>query len=123
MFPDDANPLLPLSGLVNIEGRRCHLPSVLIDTRLRPPTLDTIPDIDMKFFTLHKFIGDIVWMCGGVEPESDDEDEDGEDMRALSAENWVVLQDKLTCPADFVAQHDEINEHIYIVKEQQRWNT
>ncbi len=62
-------------------------------------------------------------MCGGVEPESDDEDEDGEDVRALSAENWVVLQDKLTCPADFVAQHDKINGHIYIVKEQQRWNT
>ncbi len=66
----------------------------------------------MKFFTLHKFIGDIAWMCGGAEPESDNED--GEDVRVLSAKNWQVLQEKLTCSEHFVAQQSALEEHVYI---------
>jgi len=49
----------------NAEGQRCHLPGALIDQPLRTPHDKSIADIDAKFFILHKFIGDIVWMCGG----------------------------------------------------------
>ncbi len=63
----------------------------------------------MKYFSLHKFIGDIAWISGGTEPAPDDED--GEDVRVLSAKNWQILQEKLTCSEHFVSQHDGTNVH------------
>ncbi|KAF9025586.1 hypothetical protein BDZ89DRAFT_74807 [Hymenopellis radicata] len=115
--PYNADPMNNLAGIIDLEGRACDVPGVLIDARLRSRNLQTIADIDMKYFTLHKFIGDIVWMCGGVDPECDDEDEDGEDMKVLSAENWLILKQKLTCPKDFLAQADGLHGHIYVPKE------
>ncbi|KAF9025595.1 hypothetical protein BDZ89DRAFT_1182156 [Hymenopellis radicata] len=104
--PARANPRSVLFGISNDRGERCSDPFALINTPLRPRAVESIADIDMKYFTLHKFIGDIAWMCGGAEPESDNEGEDGEDMKVLSAENWLILKEKLTCCKDFLAQND-----------------
>ncbi|KAJ7496005.1 hypothetical protein B0H11DRAFT_2276615, partial [Mycena galericulata] len=35
----------------------------------------SIPDIDQRYFVLHKYIGDVVWMSGGAEPVSDEEED------------------------------------------------
>ncbi|KAJ7207108.1 hypothetical protein GGX14DRAFT_636239, partial [Mycena pura] len=87
-----------LSTEVNAKGQLCHRPGALIDQPLRRPHNDSIADIDPKFFILHKFIGDIVWMCGGAEPISDDEEEYEDEEMCVTEYNLNVLMDKLNAP-------------------------
>ncbi|KAJ7248556.1 hypothetical protein B0H12DRAFT_1072604 [Mycena haematopus] len=81
----------------------CSQPGQFIDTPLRPRFDTEIADIDQKYFILHKFVGDIVWMSGGPEPDSDDEEEDEE--KVVSDANIGLLLEKLESPImDFVPQ-------------------
>ncbi|KAJ7504547.1 hypothetical protein B0H11DRAFT_1982850 [Mycena galericulata] len=91
-----ANPILELQTIVNDRFRLCHLPGQFLDTPLRPCLNTSIADFEPKFFILHKFIGDIVWMCGGAEPVSDDEEDDEQDV--VSTTNVDMLIEKLQSP-------------------------
>ncbi len=104
-----ANPTCILRGIVNKDLSDC---TSIIDTPLQPRQCLDIPDFNMKFFNLHRFIGDIAWLCGGTDPESDSEDD--EDI--LSAENWLILEQELTCP-DFFTKETGPNGHVYVPKE------
>ncbi|KAJ7356971.1 hypothetical protein DFH08DRAFT_932971 [Mycena albidolilacea] len=100
------DPGLFLEMIVNDRYQRCALPGEFLDTPVRPRSNTTIADIDPKYFILHKFVGDIVWMCGGVEPVSGDE-EDEEDM-VVADTNIDLLLEKLRSPAmDLVPREQE----------------
>ncbi|KAE9397517.1 hypothetical protein BT96DRAFT_1020774 [Gymnopus androsaceus JB14] len=90
-----ASPLFDLRAIVNDQEGICHQPGVLIDCPLRPRHNNTIPDIDQKFFVLHKFIGDIAWMCGGADPGSDDEEDEEEYHKVLSNKNFDEVVEML----------------------------
>ncbi|KAJ7814138.1 hypothetical protein B0H14DRAFT_3149530 [Mycena olivaceomarginata] len=101
------DPGLFLEMIVNDQYQRCALPGEFLDTPVRPRSNTTIADIDPKYFILHKFVGDIVWMCGGAEPVSDDEEDDEEDMVADT--NIGILLEKLRSPAmDLVPREQEM---------------
>ncbi|KAE9405882.1 hypothetical protein BT96DRAFT_1060589 [Gymnopus androsaceus JB14] len=94
-----ADPLFDLAAVVNDQRRICDEPGALIDIPLRPRRNETIPDIRMKFFVLHKFIGDIVWMCGGAGTDYDEEkEEDEENLKVLSNYNFDEIVRKLNSP-------------------------
>ncbi|KAJ7109801.1 hypothetical protein C8R44DRAFT_800588 [Mycena epipterygia] len=97
--PPPASPMSTLAGIGNARRQFCDLPGVLIDQPLQPRHDDKINDIDPKYFVLHKFIGDIVWMYGGAEPISkDEEDDDDEEMCCVTEDNVDVLMDRLNAP-------------------------
>ncbi|KAF7335747.1 HNHc domain-containing protein [Mycena venus] len=102
------DPELFLEMIVNDRYRMCAQPGEFLDTPVRPRFDTTIADIDPKYFILHKFVGDIVWMCGGAEPVSDDEEDDEEDM-VVSDINIDMLLEKLRSPAmDLVPREQEM---------------
>ncbi|KAJ6513146.1 hypothetical protein C8R45DRAFT_335918 [Mycena sanguinolenta] len=89
-----ASPVDYLAGLVN--DRRVNCLDIL-NTPLRPRSDTGIADMDPKYFTLHKYIGDIVWMAGGADPVSDEEDEE-EAQKVLSGRSLDVFIERLRCP-------------------------
>ncbi|KAJ7928750.1 hypothetical protein B0H13DRAFT_1966044 [Mycena leptocephala] len=89
-----ASPKTTLRGLLNESGQRCDS---ILDKPLRPRHGTSIADLDPKYFILHKYIGDIVWMSGGPEPVSDEEDDD-EDVKVLSDTNIGAVTEKLHSP-------------------------
>ncbi|KAJ7653142.1 hypothetical protein DFH06DRAFT_1204822 [Mycena polygramma] len=90
------DPIPSLATVVNDRRQLCDLPGQFLDTPLRARFDSAIPDVAEKYFLLHKFIGDIVWMCGG-ESVSDDE-EDDEEHATVSNANIGALLDKLHSP-------------------------
>jgi hypothetical protein len=117
------DPELFLEMIVNDRYRRCALPGEFLDTPVRPRFDTTITDIDPKYFILHKFVGDIVWMCGGAEPVSDDEEDDDEDM-VVSDINLGILLEKLRSPAmDLVPREQEMmfESHMVLVQKDSVW--
>ncbi|KAJ6557326.1 hypothetical protein DFH09DRAFT_543101 [Mycena vulgaris] len=99
------SPRLYLRMIVNDCLHPCHMPGELLDTPIRPRLNTSISDLDSKYFILHRFIGDIVWMCGGAEPVSDDD----EDNMVVSATNIGMLMEKLQSPMmDFVPREQEL---------------
>ncbi|KAJ6606270.1 hypothetical protein DFH09DRAFT_1119722 [Mycena vulgaris] len=113
------DPELFLEMIVNDRYRLCALPGEFLDTPVRPRFNATIADIDPKYFILHKFMGDIVWMCGGAEPVSDDE----EDM-VVSDVNIGTLLRKLRSPAmDLVPREQEImfGSRMVLVQKDMVW--
>ncbi|KAJ7116080.1 hypothetical protein C8R44DRAFT_794087 [Mycena epipterygia] len=104
----EGNPQPFLEMILNDRYCRCVLPGEFLDTPVRARVSSTIADIDPKYFILHKFVGDIVWMCGGVELVSDDEEDDEEDM-IVSDINIGTLLEKLRSPAmDLVPREQEM---------------
>ncbi|KAJ7102790.1 hypothetical protein C8R44DRAFT_808544 [Mycena epipterygia] len=117
------DPELFLEMIVNDRYCRCALPGELLDTPVRPRFNTTIADIDPKYFILHKFVGDIVWMCGGVEPVSDDEEDEEEDM-VVSDINIGTLIEKLRSPAmDLVPREQEMmfGSRMVLVQKDMVW--
>ncbi|KAJ6596578.1 hypothetical protein B0H10DRAFT_2197134 [Mycena sp. CBHHK59/15] len=113
------DPELFLEMIVNDRYRLCALPGEFLDTPVRPRFNTTIADIDPKYFILHKFVGDIVWMCGGAAPVSDykeddetpvsDYEEDEEEDMVVSDINIGTLLGKLRSPAmDWVPREQEM---------------
>ncbi|KAJ6551540.1 hypothetical protein B0H19DRAFT_1073228 [Mycena capillaripes] len=101
-------PGLLLDMIFNDRYLPCSEPGEFLDIPVRPRFDDTITDINPKYFILHKFVGDIVWMCGGAEPVSDDEEDDEEDM-VVSDINIGTLLEKLRSPAmDLVPREQEM---------------
>jgi hypothetical protein len=97
-----------LQTTVNDRFSLCSQPGEFLDTPVRPRSNTTIADIDQKYFILDKFVGDIVWMCRGAEPVSDDEEDDEEDM-VVSDINIGMLLEKLQSPAiDLVPREQEV---------------
>jgi hypothetical protein len=102
------DPELFLEMIVNDRHRTCDQAGEFLDTPVRSRFNPAIADIDQKYFILHKFVGDIVWMCGGAEPVSDDEEDDDEDM-VVSDINIDTLLEKLGSPAmDLVPREQEM---------------
>lgn len=96
-----------MDTIVNDRYRPCSVPDEFLNTPVRPRVNSTIADIHPKYFILHKFVGDIVWMCGGVEPVSDDEEDDEENM-VVSDINISTLIEKLRSPTmDLVPREQE----------------
>ncbi|KAJ7267416.1 hypothetical protein C8J57DRAFT_1616214 [Mycena rebaudengoi] len=82
--------------LDDAQRRNCSQPGVLIDQPLKPPHDTNVNDIDRKYFVLHKFIGDIVWMSGVYD---DDELEDEEDEEIyVTEDNIDLIMTKLSAP-------------------------
>jgi hypothetical protein len=90
-----ASPKTTLRSLLNESGQRCDS---ILDKPLRPRHGTSIADLDPKYFILHKYIGDIVWMSGGPEPVSDEEEDDDEDVKVLSDTNIGAVTEKLHSP-------------------------
>ncbi|KAJ7824003.1 hypothetical protein B0H13DRAFT_2124504 [Mycena leptocephala] len=90
-----ASPKTTLRGLLNESGQRCDS---ILDKPLRLRHGTSIADLDPKYFILHKYIGDIVWMSGGPEPVSDEEEDDDEDVKVLSDTNIGAVTEKLHSP-------------------------
>ncbi|KAJ7918921.1 hypothetical protein B0H13DRAFT_1990720 [Mycena leptocephala] len=88
-------PLLSLSGVPNKRRKFCDLPNEFIDRELEPTYDLTAPDLDQKIFIIHRFVGDIVWLSGGAESESDDEDDDGEREMIRLEDHLEELNEKL----------------------------
>ncbi|KAJ6598212.1 hypothetical protein DFH09DRAFT_1131272 [Mycena vulgaris] len=88
-------PLLELTSVINDRRQCCDLPNEFIDQPIRPIYDSNVPDLDAKFFIVHKFVGDIVWLSGEAEPESDDEEDDDDDEMVVSDANIVDLDEKL----------------------------
>ncbi|KAJ6553945.1 hypothetical protein DFH09DRAFT_580430 [Mycena vulgaris] len=102
-----------LSGIVNDRFRTCNFPGEFLDIPIRPRLNTNIPDIEQKYFVLHKFIGEIVWMCGVAEPDSDGEED--EDV-VVSASNIDKLIQILQSPAmEFVPREEEGIFGLYMV--------
>ncbi|KAJ6611610.1 hypothetical protein B0H10DRAFT_2055801, partial [Mycena sp. CBHHK59/15] len=102
------DPDLFLEMIVNDRHHMCDQPGEFLDTPVRSRFNPAIADIDQKYFILHKFVGDIVWMCGGAEPVSDDEEDDEEDM-VVSDINIDTFLEKLRSPAmDLVPREQEM---------------
>lgn len=94
-----ASPFFDLASVVNDQRRICDEPGALMDIPLRPRRNETILDTHMKFFVLHKFIGDIVWMCGGAGTDYDEEkEEEEENQKILSNYNFDEVVRKLNSP-------------------------
>ncbi|KAJ7210533.1 hypothetical protein GGX14DRAFT_565746 [Mycena pura] len=89
-----ASPRTTLRGLLNDRGHRCDS---ILDNPLRPRHTG-IADLDPKYFIVHKYIGDIVWMSGGTEPVSDGEEDDDDDVKVLSDTNIGAVIEKLHAP-------------------------
>ncbi|KAJ7204789.1 hypothetical protein GGX14DRAFT_459766, partial [Mycena pura] len=91
-------PLLALRTVTNNRAQYCHRPNEFVNRELQPTHDPNIPDLDKKFFILHRFVGDIVWLSEGAEPESDDEEDDGE-MGMIRLEDYFEdLDAKLRSP-------------------------
>ncbi|KAJ7686159.1 hypothetical protein B0H14DRAFT_3674831 [Mycena olivaceomarginata] len=104
----EGNPRPFLQTIVNDRLQLCAEPGEFLDAPVRPRSNTTIADIDPIFFILHKFVGDIVWMCGGPEPAFDNEEDDEEDM-VVSDTNIGILLEKLRSPAmDLVPREQEV---------------
>ncbi|KAJ6551416.1 hypothetical protein B0H19DRAFT_1073129 [Mycena capillaripes] len=86
-----AGPKTVLRGMLDDAARQC---TFILDTSLRPRHDTIIPDIESKYFIVHKFIGDIVWMSGGAEPFSDEEDEN----MMVTDSNIDALMERLLSP-------------------------
>ncbi|KAJ7222379.1 hypothetical protein GGX14DRAFT_428595, partial [Mycena pura] len=118
-------PLIALSLVVNNRRQFCDLPNEFVDRELQPMHDRNIPDLDKKIFILHKFVGDIVWLSGGAEPESDDEEDDGE-MEMVRLEGYLEeLDAKLRSPdMDLVPRlRDGIfGSDMELVKFNEVWN-
>ncbi|KAJ7150227.1 hypothetical protein C8R46DRAFT_1124364 [Mycena filopes] len=98
-----------LAMFANDQLRQCSLPGEFIDLPIRPRADTSIPDIDPKYFVLHKFVGDIVRMCGGTDLGSDDEEDDEDDDRVVSVTNIDALFEKLQSPEmDLVPREQEM---------------
>ncbi|KAJ7267425.1 hypothetical protein C8J57DRAFT_1616216 [Mycena rebaudengoi] len=82
-----------LASFNDAQRRNCSQPGVLIDQPLKPPHDTNVNDIDRKYFVLHKFIGDIVWMSGVYD---DDELEDEE--MYVTEDNIDLIMAKLSAP-------------------------
>ncbi|KAJ7255045.1 hypothetical protein B0H12DRAFT_538933 [Mycena haematopus] len=93
--PRAASPKSILRGLLNDRSQRCDS---ILDTPLRPRHDTSVADLDPKYFILHKYIGDIVWMAGGPEPVPDEDDEDEDDVKVLSDTNFGALIERLNAP-------------------------
>jgi hypothetical protein len=92
-----ASPEGVLSALTDTRGQILSIPGVLVDTPLKPRHDTSINDVDRKFFVVHKFIGDIVFMVGEADPDNDEDDEDDEEA-CVTSRNIDVLFDKLKAP-------------------------
>ncbi|KAJ7653144.1 hypothetical protein DFH06DRAFT_1299334 [Mycena polygramma] len=92
------NPIFYLNTFSTDRSMHPSQHRAFLDTSIRPRFDTSIPDMDSKYFILHKFIGDIVWMSGGVSPISDDDDDDEDDL-AVSDSNICALLGKLRSPA------------------------
>ncbi|KAJ6624477.1 hypothetical protein B0H10DRAFT_2006134 [Mycena sp. CBHHK59/15] len=79
------------------KGEEARCDSIL-DKPLRPRHDTSIADLDPKYFIVHKYIGDIVWMSGGAEPVSDEEEDDDKDVKVLSDTNIGAVIEKLHSP-------------------------
>ncbi|KAJ7657894.1 hypothetical protein DFH06DRAFT_1197425 [Mycena polygramma] len=90
-----ADPFFFLQTLRDDHGQPCDL---IIGKPLRARHNTAIADIDEKFFVLHKYIGDIVWMSGGAEPVPDSDEDDDEGMKVLSNNNVGTVMEKLRSP-------------------------
>ncbi|KAJ7719930.1 hypothetical protein B0H16DRAFT_1474656 [Mycena metata] len=91
--------LLLLGSFISARDGHCQFGTTLLDRPLCPPHDASIPDIDPKFFVLHKFIGDIVWMCDGPpDDEYEEKEEEIEKTRVLSDDNFDELVEKLSSP-------------------------
>ncbi|KAE9404577.1 hypothetical protein BT96DRAFT_916689, partial [Gymnopus androsaceus JB14] len=115
--PLRANPMRTLRTIVNDEGQICSGPGVLIDRPLRLRQNANIPDIEKKYFILHKFIGDISWICGGAEPQSDDEDDEKETTKVLNDDNFDIFVQKLESPAMNFFLREGIIGKVWVPKE------
>ena len=97
-FPDRANPINYLTGIVNDAGNGsrqiCHMGG-FIDCPLRAPEDASIPDIEEKFFVMHKYIGDIYWMAAVADPTILEGRPDDYDLRLLSDSNFDFLSQQL----------------------------
>ncbi|KAJ7280362.1 hypothetical protein C8J57DRAFT_124474 [Mycena rebaudengoi] len=92
-----ASPNKYLGSLLNDRGE--HSNSIL-NQPLRPRHDSSIPDLDRKFFIVHKYIGDILYMSGGAEPVSDDEEleDDEDDVKVVSLTNLADIFEMLNSP-------------------------
>ena len=97
-FPDRANPINYLTGIVNDAGNGsrqiCHMGG-FIDCPLRAPKDASIPDIEEKFFVMHRYIGNIYWMAAAADPTILEGRPDDYDLRLLSDSNFDFLSQQL----------------------------
>ncbi|KAJ7463411.1 hypothetical protein B0H11DRAFT_84402 [Mycena galericulata] len=122
---DAGDPELFLQMIVNDRYRLCSLSGEFLDAPIRPRFDTAIADIDPKYFILHKFVGDIVWICGGPEPVSDD-DEDDEEDKIVSDINIGRLLETLRSPAmDLVPREQEMmfGSCMVLVQKDTVWDT
>jgi hypothetical protein len=85
-----------LASFNDAQRRNCSQSGVLVDQPLKPPRDTNVNDIDRKYFVLHKFIGDIVWMSG-VYDDDEFEDEEGAEMY-VTEDNIDLIMAKLCAP-------------------------
>ncbi|KAJ7784471.1 hypothetical protein B0H16DRAFT_299046 [Mycena metata] len=105
---DASDPSLILESILNERRRPCDEPGEFLDPPVRPRIDPSIADMDEKYFILHKFVGDIVWMCGGAEPMSDEEDEEDDEDMVVSDIDIGRLVEKLQSPSmDFVPREQD----------------
>ncbi|KAJ7222456.1 hypothetical protein GGX14DRAFT_428803 [Mycena pura] len=117
-------PLLALSSVANNRRQFCDLPNEFVDRELQPTHDSNIPDLDKKFFILHRFVGDIVWLSWGAEP---DEEDDGEmDSEMVQLEDYFEeLDAKLRSPdMDLVPRLRDgmFGSELELVKFNEVWN-
>jgi hypothetical protein len=93
--PDPASPITTLGAMLNDRRESCKS---ILNTPLRPRHDTSIADLDPKYFVIHKYIGDMVWMSGGAEPVSDDEEDEDWDDKVLSDTNIGAFTEKLQSP-------------------------
>ncbi|KAJ7104267.1 hypothetical protein B0H15DRAFT_809285, partial [Mycena belliarum] len=99
-------------------------PGEFPDTPVRSRFNPAIADIEQKHFILRKFVGDIVWMCGGPEPFSDDDEDNDEDM-VVSDINIDTLLEKLGSPGmDLVPREQEtmFGSRMVLVRKDTVWD-
>ncbi|KAJ7222455.1 hypothetical protein GGX14DRAFT_388258 [Mycena pura] len=117
-------PFPALSGVMNNCRQSCGRLNEFVDRELQPTHDPIIPDLDKKIFILHRFVGDVVWLSGGAEPTSDDED--GDEIEKVRLEDhFEDLDAKLRSPdMDLVPRLRDgmFGSELELVKFNKVWN-
>ena len=96
--PDWANLISTLRGIGNDTGNGslqiCHIGG-FIDCPLCAPKDVNIPDIEEKFFVMHRYIGNIYWMAAAADLTILEGRPDDYDLRLLSDSNFDFLSQQL----------------------------
>ncbi|KAJ6494897.1 hypothetical protein C8R47DRAFT_1117727 [Mycena vitilis] len=93
-----ADPDFQLRMITNDRFQHCALTGEFLDTFVRPRVNTMIADIEAKYFIIHKFVGDVVWLCGGADLDPNDEEEDEEEDTVVSDVNIDALLEMLRAP-------------------------